>query len=585
MLCVETSLQDGLWIDEVWSLWAVRPARFVEMLARIRHDYHPPLYFALLDGWVALVGDSVLAIRLLSTLFALLAAAVTYAAGKRLFDGETGLAAAALLGCSGFFRYYAVETRMYSLLLLFCVLCMYQYMCWLRRPSLLQSILYGSLLALTIYTHYFGGWLVLAHCVHLLLFHRDRLAAWFGPTSLALMLFLPWFPTLANQIYRRSASSDMTTLSASLSAIGQIFSMATSGLGAALLLPYLFFPDRQRLRRHIPSLALMLVWLIAPIIFAVCFKDYFFHSRYVIGILPAGALMIAFGVRSASWRYLSAAALIVMLVFSLNAYRCFWPSRSAAYEEIFHELNNERAETDFLILDLHPDNLVGYYDRHVRLGLRDQAAIDLTDRPYHADEIDAIIDGLPQNAPIWLVLPSNVARTWYIFSGFDKTHYTDYGSGIQNMLFYRFVSGSDPGLAYRFGDHIGHIGTWSPRYLTAGPGTPVCLEMELRALQPIDGSYSVGVHIVDESNRSLAQWDDGLGILETSEERLLSLCIEGSEVIPVGEYDIQVSIYNWQTMARLPVFEVSTGHEVYWGDILVFGHVHVQDLPQSDGSW
>jgi hypothetical protein len=47
--------------------------------------------------------------------------------------------------------------------------------------------------------------------------------------------------------------------------------------------------------------------------------------------------------------------------------------------------------------------------------------------------------------------------------------------------------------------------------------------------------------------------------------------------LPAGEYTLQVTVYDWQTHARLPLSEISTGAEVGWGDTLVVGLVTVTE--------
>ena len=69
-----TLTAESLWEDEVWSLWAVSGS-LAETLAKVAGDYHPPLYFLLLKGWIALVGDAPIMVRLPSLYAVLLALA------------------------------------------------------------------------------------------------------------------------------------------------------------------------------------------------------------------------------------------------------------------------------------------------------------------------------------------------------------------------------------------------------------------------------------------------------------------------------------------------------------------------------
>src|SRR6266849_69174 len=97
-------LRGGLWTDEAWTYWAVHdvppdpslspptdlPAtislRFkylADTVSRVAGDVHPPLYFVVLNSWISVAGDSIFAVRLLSTFFALLGAAGVYALGSK----------------------------------------------------------------------------------------------------------------------------------------------------------------------------------------------------------------------------------------------------------------------------------------------------------------------------------------------------------------------------------------------------------------------------------------------------------------------------------------------------------------------
>ena len=45
-----------LWFDEGWSVW-FGMSGLRDMLERTALDIHPPLYYALLHGWIAIAGD------------------------------------------------------------------------------------------------------------------------------------------------------------------------------------------------------------------------------------------------------------------------------------------------------------------------------------------------------------------------------------------------------------------------------------------------------------------------------------------------------------------------------------------------
>jgi hypothetical protein len=56
--------------DEAFS-WRLTTYSVAELLRHMPGDAHPPLYYLLLKGWIALFGDSPFALRGLSVVFAL----------------------------------------------------------------------------------------------------------------------------------------------------------------------------------------------------------------------------------------------------------------------------------------------------------------------------------------------------------------------------------------------------------------------------------------------------------------------------------------------------------------------------------
>ncbi len=102
----------SLWNDEGNSLRLARRSlgALVEATAR---DIHPPGYYVLLKAWIALAGESELALRMLSALQGTLTVAVTVALG-RAFGVRTAWLGALLVALSPFAVYYSQEARMYA---------------------------------------------------------------------------------------------------------------------------------------------------------------------------------------------------------------------------------------------------------------------------------------------------------------------------------------------------------------------------------------------------------------------------------------------------------------------------------------
>ena len=107
-----------VWLDEAFSIWVAHHSLASIGSWLVRIDQHPPLYYVLLHGWMAIFGDLQGPVRWLSALCSTLAMPFFYATGKRLFDRPTALVAALILAISPFQVQYAQETRMYALLTL-----------------------------------------------------------------------------------------------------------------------------------------------------------------------------------------------------------------------------------------------------------------------------------------------------------------------------------------------------------------------------------------------------------------------------------------------------------------------------------
>jgi uncharacterized membrane protein len=106
-----------LWWDEGYSVWfATHPLG--QMAALTALDIHPPLYYALLHGWIGLIGAGPVSLRLLSVLFGVLAIPAIYLAGRQLLGARAGLLAALLLALNPLHIYYSQEVRMYGLVAL-----------------------------------------------------------------------------------------------------------------------------------------------------------------------------------------------------------------------------------------------------------------------------------------------------------------------------------------------------------------------------------------------------------------------------------------------------------------------------------
>ena len=111
-----------IWLDEAFSIWmAWRP--IPDMLSTVIDvDQHPPVYYALLHGWIALGGSGAAWVRSLSALAGLLTIPAIFLLAHRLAGDVAGLLAAVIFAISPLHIAFAQETRMYALHTLFATL-------------------------------------------------------------------------------------------------------------------------------------------------------------------------------------------------------------------------------------------------------------------------------------------------------------------------------------------------------------------------------------------------------------------------------------------------------------------------------
>jgi hypothetical protein len=113
-----------LWWDEGYSLYFAT-MDLAAMAAGTASDIHPPFYYAFLHFWIALLGSSAGAVRLLSVFVGTLTVALLYRVGCHLVNGKVGILASLVMAIAPFHVYYSQEARMYGLVTLLGLLSVY----------------------------------------------------------------------------------------------------------------------------------------------------------------------------------------------------------------------------------------------------------------------------------------------------------------------------------------------------------------------------------------------------------------------------------------------------------------------------
>lgn len=201
-----------LWGDEGWSFYlAAQP--LPDLLTLTAVDIHPPLYYVLLKGWLAIIGTGAEEARFLSVVIGTALIPVLASLGQRLFDRQVQVMAAAVVAVMPLAIYYAQEVRMYGLVTLLGAMAVY-FLLRAEEASSSQTGLVGakltkrntwwySLYVVTVtaalYTHYYAVFIPLFQLLYVLLI-RHLLDRWLPrvtlstltPFILAGFLYLPW---------------------------------------------------------------------------------------------------------------------------------------------------------------------------------------------------------------------------------------------------------------------------------------------------------------------------------------------------------------------------------------------------------
>lgn len=106
----------GLWMDELWAATYAQLGLKDLLVAVIRYDVHPPVYYIQMKFWSVLFGRSDAALLANSVVWSLLTVLAVHFAASRILSPAVGLLAAALVSVSGSEVYYGQELRMYAMI-------------------------------------------------------------------------------------------------------------------------------------------------------------------------------------------------------------------------------------------------------------------------------------------------------------------------------------------------------------------------------------------------------------------------------------------------------------------------------------
>lgn len=199
----------SIWFDEAFGIYMIRFSYF-DIAKYTASDVHPPFYYWLLKAWTSIFGTSELAVRSLSLVAMMGAIVFMYLILRRAFSAKIAAGGLIAMALSPLLVRYAEEARMYGLVALIVTAATYVFLQLLEKPTRKRWIIYGVLVSLGMWTHYFTALMWLAHWAYRFVVVRGRSVTdtiqaffskeWIWAHILAVGLFLPWLPFMAKQM-------------------------------------------------------------------------------------------------------------------------------------------------------------------------------------------------------------------------------------------------------------------------------------------------------------------------------------------------------------------------------------------------
>ncbi|MBL8131263.1 MAG: glycosyltransferase family 39 protein [Anaerolineae bacterium] len=323
-------------------------------------DNQAPLWFLTFNLWRAFIGDAEFTSRALGMLLVLPALALIARMARTAFGEPAGIFALLALVGNGLFFQYALDIRMYPLVMLVSAVSTFLLWRWLRLRTVRAALWYGLSAAILLYTHYLLVFLLVGHGLFVLLARRpDARLLRQGVVAAVVMTlaFLPWLPVAVTQVnHLRAVEAEtgtarggigigVSTLPTSPENVQALLDFATNSqpllYGALLALGAALAMRRGFHRRGRDMMFLALIWaLVVPAIYLlVNTRAGVYAPRYVsfltlgLAVGVGGALALASIPRILCW-----GAILCLIILNLNGFQATLPVR-IPYRDLFQAVS------------------------------------------------------------------------------------------------------------------------------------------------------------------------------------------------------------------------------------------------------
>lgn len=199
VIAAVASATRSFWGDEIMTLqFAARTGG--DFLTTLAADYHPPLYFLLVKGWIGLFGDGEVGLRMLQSLQGMLLVGVTLVLQRKLLPAARWhlffvlfVIAPELWLFLPMLRYYTLSAALATALTLVHVR-------WIAAPTRALDAARIVLSLALLFTDYPTSIVIALHLVHTAVVRRDLVVRHLVTTVVTALAFAPWLFVLAAQL-------------------------------------------------------------------------------------------------------------------------------------------------------------------------------------------------------------------------------------------------------------------------------------------------------------------------------------------------------------------------------------------------
>ncbi len=373
----------SLWLDEATS-WVFGRMSLAHILTN-GQETNPPLYYAILHGWMAVFGSSEVSLRVPSVVCGVLAVALIGWVGALIGGRRVAYVAMGLMALMPMPVEYSQMARTYTL---FLAASLASWGCLLSWESSRRSRWVAGYVVATVvmaYAHYYWVFVFAAQQAYMgwgVLTRRVPLGAWLGLSAAVMAAYLPWLVIAVTQtvhsqaaglfVARPGAADLVEAISTQVAFhgapvyVGFSLLLAAFGLLAGTIGKTASASDRPVLAQSVrATTGVLLLWWVCLVVLPFLVSRVgpaIFRARYAIAAIPALYLLIARGILIIPARILRAVAVAVLLCGSMIGLNQYYASEHEDWRALTADVEQRVRPSDTIIVaSTRPDPFAYYY--------------------------------------------------------------------------------------------------------------------------------------------------------------------------------------------------------------------------------